>query len=79
MKMYLHGPMDYEEKLKLRFRETDSTIAPPQNRRFSLTIFSWLLDTRKDATETMSPCMFWLAKDYRPISSGWQGTPYSRI
>ena len=27
---------------------TDSTIAPPQNQRFSLTNVSWLLDTRKD-------------------------------
>ena len=79
IKMYLHGPMDHEEKLKLRFRVTDSTIAPPPNRRFCLTIFSWLLDTRKDAMETMSSCMFWLAKDYRTMSSGWQGAPYSWI
>ena len=30
---------------------TDSTIAPPQNQRLSITNVSWLLDTRKDTTK----------------------------
>ena len=36
---------------------TDSTIAPPQNQRFSLTNVSWLLDTRKDAMKRISACI----------------------
>ena len=37
---------------------TDSTIAPPQNRRCSLTNVSWLLDTKKDAAKTPSSQCF---------------------
>ena len=54
---------------------TDSTIA---NQRFSLAHVLCLLDTRKDAMTKMSSHIFVLAKDYRTMTSGWQGAPYFR-
>ena len=51
--------------------QTDSTIAPPQNRRFSLTNVSWLLDTRKDALKRVSAYIILFAEDYRTMTSGW--------
>ena len=58
---------------------TVSTIASPQIQRLSLTNVSWLLDTRKNAaTKTMSSSILLFAKDYRTMTSGWQGAPYIR-
>ena len=42
--------------------DTDSTIAPPQNQRYSLTNVSWLLDTRKDKIETKESIYFLVCK-----------------
>ena len=57
-------------------RNTESTIAPPPNQRFSLTNVLWLLDTRKDARKIISSCIFLFPKDYQTMTSGWQGAPY---
>ena len=68
--------------------ETDFTISPPKKQQFSLTNVSsssssssssWLLDTRRDATKSISSHMFLFAKDCdRPITSEWQRAPYLR-
>ena len=41
----------------------DSTIAPPRNRRDSLTNVSWLLDTKKDAVKKSIVKYFVVCKD----------------
>ena len=55
---------------------TDSTIPPPQKRRFSLANVSWLVDTRKDAMKKQSSHMSMFAKVYRTMTSGRQGVTY---
>ena len=60
---------------------TDSTIASPPLKQAILRdeIFMTVLDTRKDVPmDKMSSCMFWHAKGYRTMTSGWQGASYSR-
>ena len=53
--------------------------SPPPNQRFSLTNVSWLLNTRKNGTKTISLQKFLFANDYQTITSRWHGAPYSRI
>ena len=56
---------------------TDSTIAPPpKNPAISLTNVSRLLNTKKDAMKIIfSIHIILFAKDYRPMTSGWQEAP----
>ena len=51
----------------------DSTIAPPQNQRFSSKSVSWPLHTRKDAMKNMSSRIGLFAKDYHTINGVWVG------
>ena len=57
---------------------TDSTIAPPQSQRFSSTNVSLQLDTWEGAMKKTSSHVVLFAKDYRLMTSGWQGAPYFR-
>ena len=51
---------------------------PPPKIAISLTNVSRLPNTRKDAMKTILSYVFLFAKDYRPVTLGWQGAPYFR-
>ena len=57
---------------------TSSTTAPPQSQRFSSTNVSLQLDTKEGAMKKTSSHIVFFAKDYRLMTSGWQGAPYFR-
>ena len=48
--------------VKASILRTDSTIAPPEYQRFSLSNVSWLLDTRKDTIEKQVSTYFVVCK-----------------
>ena len=58
--------------------QTDFTIAPSQNQRFSLTNDSWLPDTTKDATKNTIFTYLRVAKDCRTMTSRGHGAPFFR-
>ena len=49
MKMYLHGPMDYAKKLKLRFRVGDLDL-PERRKRYTSS------REEEDVAKNMYPC-----------------------
>ena len=54
------------------------TIAPPSKQRFAVTNVSWLLDTKEVAIKSRSLYIFLFARDYRSMTSWWQGASQFR-